>query len=207
MRFSGTVTSWNDARGFGFIAADQGGQEVFAHIKAFPTRAGRPQLQQRVTFEIELDRQGKKRARKIEIPRPAPVRSAPRSHGRNSGPTQWGTASTFAIPAFAAVYLLLAWVWRVPHGFAALYAIASLVCFGAYAFDKSAAIAGRRRISEQTLLLLGLAGGWPGAILAQQTLRHKSSKASFRTAFWGTVVLNVAVFVALNSPWLRAWRA
>jgi len=36
-------------------------------------------------------------------------------------------------------------------------------------------------------------GGWPGALIAQQTLRHKSRKESFRAVFWVTVVLNCAV--------------
>ncbi|XAH22252.1 DUF1294 domain-containing protein [Xylophilus sp. GW821-FHT01B05] len=72
--------------------------------------------------------------------------------------------------------------------------------FVAYAFDKSAAVAGKWRTPERTLLLLGLVGGWPGGLLAQQLLRHKSSKASFRAAFWGTVVINVAGFVLLHSP-------
>ena len=79
-----------------------------------------------------------------------------------------------------------------------IYLVASLVCFMAYTFDKSAARAGRWRISENTLLLLGLLGGWPGAIVAQQLLRHKTAKKPFQRAFWATVVLNVAVFVALS---------
>lgn len=196
MRFGGVVKSWNDDRGFGFIEADQGGQEVFVHIKAFPARAGRPQLDQRVTFEIELNREGKKRARNVEVQRPA--RTAKPKQGTH--PAQWGTASLFAIPAFLLVYLLVALVWRAPAWVAALYVVASVVCFAAYAADKSAAVSGRWRIAESTLLALGLAGGWPGAILAQQVLRHKSNKASFRSAFWATVVLNVAAFVVVHSP-------
>jgi uncharacterized membrane protein YsdA (DUF1294 family) len=47
------------------------------------------------------------------------------------------------------------------------------------------------------LLLLGLAGGWPGAFIAQRVLRHKSSKRSFQTAFWGTVALNTGLLVLL----------
>jgi len=76
----------------------------------------------------------------------------------------------------------------------------SIICFIAYAIDKSAARSGGWRTAESTLLVLGLAGGWPGAILAQQLLRHKSNKPSFRSAFWGTVVLNVVAFVLINSP-------
>lgn len=74
----------------------------------------------------------------------------------------------------------------------ALYACASVICFSAYALDKSAARAGRRRTPERTLLLLGLACGWPGAVLAQRWLRHKSAKRSFQLKFWFTVVVNVA---------------
>ena len=38
MPFTGTLKSWNDDRGFGFIAPAQGGQEIFVHIKAFPAQ-------------------------------------------------------------------------------------------------------------------------------------------------------------------------
>jgi uncharacterized membrane protein YsdA (DUF1294 family) len=75
----------------------------------------------------------------------------------------------------------------------AFYACASVVCFAAYALDKSAARAGRRRTPERTLLLLGLACGWPGAVLAQRWLRHKSAKRSFQLKFWLTVVTNISV--------------
>ena len=77
-------------------------------------------------------------------------------------------------------YWILIWYW-----------FASLICFGAYAIDKSAAIAGRSRISEINLLFSGLLGGWPGAILAQQLLRHKTKKPMFRIVFWLSVIANV----------------
>lgn len=80
---------------------------------------------------------------------------------------------------------------------AALYAAASVACFIAYALDKSAARQGRRRTPERTLLLLGLAGGWPGALAAQRLLRHKSSKPSFLVRFWITVALNLTLLAAL----------
>lgn len=80
---------------------------------------------------------------------------------------------------------------------AAFYACASVVCFSAYALDKRAARTGRRRTPEQTLLLLGLAGGWPGAFVAQRSLRHKTSKRAFQLKFWFTVVLNITLVGAV----------
>jgi uncharacterized membrane protein YsdA (DUF1294 family) len=41
-------------------------------------------------------------------------------------------------------------------------------------------------------LLLGLACGWPGALLAQRWLRHKTIKTPFQIAYWFSVAANVA---------------
>jgi uncharacterized membrane protein YsdA (DUF1294 family) len=74
----------------------------------------------------------------------------------------------------------------------AAYIGMSLITFATYAMDKAAARAGRWRTSEVSLHLLALACGWPGALLAQQWLRHKSAKQPFRAVFWLTVILNLA---------------
>lgn len=84
---------------------------------------------------------------------------------------------------------------RLPALVVALYACASLIALASYARDKRAAIAGRRRTPESTLHLIALFGGWPGALLAQQWLRHKSVKTSFLVVFWITVALNLAVLL------------
>lgn len=81
-----------------------------------------------------------------------------------------------------------------------LYGVLSALCFVVYAVDKSAAVAGRWRISENTLLGLGLLGGWPGAILAQQVFRHKIRKRRYMLVFAGTVVANVGVLILVLSP-------
>ena len=78
-------------------------------------------------------------------------------------------------------------------GLAALYGCTSIISYVLYALDKSAAIGQRRRIAERTLLLWGLCGGWPGAWLAQQTLRHKTRKLPFVLLFWLSVILNLAI--------------
>lgn len=78
-----------------------------------------------------------------------------------------------------------------------LYAFLSAWLFALYAFDKAAARAGRRRTAEATLHLLALAGGWPGALLAQRVLRHKTRKQPFQRVFWGTVAGNCVLLVLI----------
>jgi uncharacterized membrane protein YsdA (DUF1294 family) len=129
-------------------------------------------------------------------PRPRAPLATPERPGRDlSKPLppalSWITLLVFAV-GLAITYLVFGLAWWVP----VLYGIASLVTFGAYGIDKSAARRGAGRISEQTLLLLGLVGGWPGALVAQQLFRHKTRKRSFRRAFWGTVGVNVLVLAA-----------
>lgn len=68
MRIDGTLTKWNDDRGFGFITPTQGGPEVFAHITAFPRDGQRPRLGERVTFEFGTGKDGKQQARNILCP-------------------------------------------------------------------------------------------------------------------------------------------
>lgn len=203
MRFEGTLTSWNDERGFGYIESTQGGEPIFVHVSAWPRRGGRPQLKQAVSFEVEVGPKGK-RARNVQL---QPMRRAARPSER-ARHAQWGTASLFAIPAFLVVYTLLAALWRLPLWVAGLYLVLSVATYLVYVADKSAAARGSWRTSERGLHALALAGGWPGALLAQQILRHKSTKQAFRQMFWATALLNVVGLVALASPigrWL--WEA
>jgi uncharacterized membrane protein YsdA (DUF1294 family) len=95
---------------------------------------------------------------------------------------------------FALLFLVfvatMVFTGRLPHAVLWLYLGASMIAFVAYALDKSATIHDRWRTPESTLHLFGLIGGWPGALAAQQLLRHKSSKASFQGVFWVTVAVN-----------------
>ncbi|WP_313706838.1 DUF1294 domain-containing protein [Massilia sp.] len=103
------------------------------------------------------------------------------------------------ILAFACVYVGATLAWDLPPLVGVAYVVTSLTCFVAYALDKSAARHGGWRTPERTLLVLGLVGGWPGALLAQQWLRHKSSKRAFRRMFWTTVAANVGGFVYVSA--------
>jgi uncharacterized membrane protein YsdA (DUF1294 family)/cold shock CspA family protein len=196
MRFEGHLKSWNPERGFGFVEPSEGGQEIFLHINAVPTKLRPPKVGQAFSFEVELNREGKKRAANVGVPQV--VRRARAPQPRSTAP--WSLASMLAIPLFLLLFIAVAVVWRVSPWIPVAYLFLSIACIFAYHADKSAARHGRWRVSEQSLLFLGLAGGWPGALIAQQLFRHKSSKASFRSAFWGTVLLNAAGFVLIHSP-------
>lgn len=205
MRSEGTIKSWNDDRGFGFIEVGQGAQEVFVHIKAFRGLRDRPQPGQRVTFQVEVGAQGKKRAVNVELAQ-TPRKAAAKAHRAASVPAApasapWGAASVLAIPLLLVVIAAGFLFGHPPRWVLWLYPAVSALTFMVYAFDKSAARQGEWRTAESTLHMLALVGGWPGALLAQQMLRHKSSKAEFRAVFWGTVVLNVLAFIFLASPY------
>src|SRR3954453_3158200 len=80
----------------------------------------------------------------------------------------------------------------------ATYAVMSVVTFAVYAFNKSRAARGGWRVAESHLHALALLGGWPGALLAQQTLRHKRRKVAFMLVTLLIVALHVAGWVWLS---------
>ena len=97
---------------------------------------------------------------------------------------------------------------RIVLPLAAFYLAASILSYLAYLFDKRAAGSGASRVSESTLHLYDLLGGWPGALIAQQQFRHKTIKRSFQIMFWAAVALNLAgLWWLLSSDaaidWLR----
>jgi uncharacterized membrane protein YsdA (DUF1294 family) len=94
--------------------------------------------------------------------------------------------------AYAALILWAVWTRRLPWWLLAALPVLNVTTFFAYWQDKYAAEQGRWRVREDTLHLFSLAGGWPGAWLAQQILRHKSRKAEFRATYWLTVTLHCA---------------
>ena len=63
----GTVTFFNTQKGFGFIAPDGGGKDVFVHISAVE-RSGMSSLNdgQKVSFDLERDRQGRDSAANLK---------------------------------------------------------------------------------------------------------------------------------------------
>jgi uncharacterized membrane protein YsdA (DUF1294 family) len=84
----------------------------------------------------------------------------------------------------------------------------ALITYLIYALDKSRARARDWRIPEMTLHLLALAGGWPGAFIAQRQFRHKCSKLQFQIVFW--LIVTAYQYVAIDyllgwKPSIAAW--
>lgn len=79
----------------------------------------------------------------------------------------------------------------------AIVLVASIVSFVLYGWDKRQAKVDGRRIPENNLHFLAFAGGWPGAFLGQQFFRHKTQKRPFQITFWLTVIVHVAIVVAV----------
>jgi len=128
------------------------------------------------------------------------ARDPHRAHHRP--PTALGSPyGLIAIPVFAALYWGADRLWNAPDWGLIVYAGASGLAFIVYAVDKVAAKTGASRISEMALQLLALICGWPGALLAQQALRHKTAKPAFLAMFWAAAVLNAAAFLFWCSPW------
>ena len=65
---SGTVKWFNNEKGYGFIAPDDGGKDVFVHISAVE-RAGLTGLKddQKVTFDMETGRDGRSSAGNLAL--------------------------------------------------------------------------------------------------------------------------------------------
>lgn len=75
-------------------------------------------------------------------------------------------------------------------GVLAIYAAMSALAIALYAADKRRARLDAWRISETTLHVVELLGGWPGALLAQRVFRHKLQKAGYMLIFWAIVALH-----------------
>jgi len=185
MSIKGKITSWNDEKGFGFITPNDGGDRIFFHIKAFNSR-NRPLINQSVTYTSSVDKAGRRCAVKV-------TKVGDRvSNNRHTSTISF--AFTMSI-AFFCLLITSVITNMLPLEILPYYLTISLITFFWYWKDKVAARSGNWRTPESTLHFLSLIGGWPGGMIAQETLRHKSKKESFRAVFWVTTLINIGIFM------------
>ena len=209
----GTIVRWDATRAFGFIRSGDSVGDVFFHVRdyrgATPPRAGLA-----VVFEeIHVGGKGpramavrtassphgaaqdarstdsRRAHRPAQARRSAPAGRSPRQ-GKAPSPATGASLAYGLMLGWAALLVWGVWTQRLPLWTLAALAALNVVTLWLYAADKNAARAGRWRIPESNLHLLSLLGGWPAAWLAQQNMRHKSSKTEFRAVYWCTIVLH-----------------
>ena len=163
---------------------------MFVHIRDFTEHHKAPEIGDTIVYSVGADKQGRTCAKNAVH--------------ENDGGRFRDTHIT------ALVLLLIApgiSVYRLAHVFDFRIVLGwaigiSLFTYFIYASDKKRAREGSWRVSENTLHLLELLGGWPGAFLAQRRLRHKCSKVNFQLVFW--LIVAAYQFVAID--WQLNWR-
>lgn len=179
----GKIVEWNDQKGYGFIAPINNEQHIFMHISALKNRSVRPELNDKVCFEVSRDTQKRLNATEVIL------------INRKLLSFTVLLAYLYLLFVVAAAYFFNAPLWLIPA-----YLGLSVFTFLIYAWDKRAARKGAWRTSEKTLHLLSLFGGWPGALFAQNKLRHKSKKQPFKAILWIMITINCSAFVWLFTP-------
>lgn len=191
-RMKGRLVNWNEERGFGFMAPEDGSGDAFVHVSDFLKEGRHIELNHDYEFEIVTGKDGRRKARRVRTIVAEKAGPSTLSKVLQRGPR------ILVIPAFLFIVVAIATVQPVSSNWFVIYGVASVACFAGYGLDKRAANQKQWRVSETILLLIGLVGGWPGGIIGQETFRHKTQKKAFRTLFWMSVAINMAAFVQIN---------
>lgn len=189
MYTQGKIVSWDVSKGFGFARTLQAKQDVFVHISDFDASEYLPVVDQEISFILKQLDDGKFRAEEITFC----------GKKRQRRPKQIGKFVPLVLISFMAFLLFTTQTGKLPSVVALYYLLMSGITYFSYARDKRAAIAGNWRVSEFSLQLQSLLGGWPGAWFAQLNLRHKSKKQSFKWLFYITVLANLGALSWLFS--------
>lgn len=190
----GRLVDWNDARGFGFIRAEEG-ERVFIHVSAIRHLGRRPEIGDTMRFVTGFSSSGRIEAKSVQIlgaTADPPTRRQEVSRARAS--LGWRLQAVLVIAALLAAAIALG---RLPIAFAVAYGVMSVVSLVLYDMDKRAAVSGRWRVSEATLLGMDFCFGLPGGLLGQALFRHKTRKRSYVVATLLILLAHLALLAAI----------
>jgi uncharacterized membrane protein YsdA (DUF1294 family)/cold shock CspA family protein len=197
MRMQGKITQWQDVKRFGFIEPEDGTPALFFHEAFLIHKTRRPREGDTVSFEIATNTEGKRRAERILFP-------------GERDPKRIDKVFDIIYVSLACLFFLCICLFvyqkKLNPFIAFVYLFVSLLTYFLYWRDKYKAKNEQLRTPEKTLHFCSLAGGWPGALIAQRTLHHKSRKRSFQMIFATTILFNL-VFVALYTTYLSNFNA
>lgn len=183
MRLKGKVIKWQNNKGFGFIEPNNGLPDLFLHESCLLNQSRRPVVGDEVSFEITTTPEGKQRAERILFRGERDLRKLDKLFD------VFYSSLSFA---FLICIGVLVFLKKLDPIILVLYLSISLITFLLYRHDKIKAKKHEWRTPEKKLHLFSLIGGWPGALIAQRRLHHKSRKQSFRVVFFLTVIVNIS---------------
>ena len=183
----GTLTEWDDERGYGFITPVKGRGKVFLHIKSFRAGVRRPVPGETVFYTLSTDDRGRPRAVDAYLTEYDEKRRPPFPHA---------LIRKLANCWLLALVILAFGIWitdSFPAGLFIAFFINSLFTIAFYWEDKYLAQYKYWRIPEWSLHSWELFWGWPGAVVAQIAVRHKLRKKAFMALFCVCVLLNITL--------------
>ena len=186
----GVVIQWDRKKGYGFIQSKQVSKHVFCHVSECDFY-GHPKVGQQVTFVLTTNAEGRDRAEQV----------------RRVGQSRFASVSwrVALVLIYAIALSVLIVTQRIGIWILMLVSVLSVVCYLVYWLDKRAAQLDQWRTRERSLHLLAVLGGWPGALIAQGRLRHKSRKLGFQVVFWISVMLNCLLITGLATTAGQRW--
>jgi uncharacterized membrane protein YsdA (DUF1294 family)/cold shock CspA family protein len=170
---TGKIVAWDQKRGFGWLECE--GERLFVHLREFKGTKIIPGLNVEFPFVVGTDVQGRPCAKGVDA---SLVNGSVKVLG-------WLQLATLLFWPIAGVSNLSE-LWWIP---ASQMMIISIATYKLYEYDKRQAIAYGWRVPQTIMYLAEMAGGWPGAFIAQRRLRHKSTKKSYQSIFWGIILL------------------
>lgn len=191
--FTSKIITWDDQKGFGYLLHKK--RKLFLHRKDFSERHKRPSKGDRIQYQVGSDAKGRKCA----------VEAVHMNDGGKLTLFTWITLALLLLIPLLALNKAAVLHWNSqPYilGVGLVLMFFNAATYVAYSGDKQQARAKEWRTPESSLHILEAIGGWPAAFIAQQKLRHKTSKAEFQLVYWFIVFSHILIAF----DYLRDWK-